>query len=683
VDELPQKHNPTRPTPPARRPFEPAATTRADLPATRRPDLPGAAPNGSPRRRPVLGIAILFALLATSFAYLPFVGKGFVSEDWLLIRLHRESPPWEDLGATFAGPWLGMHVFQFYRPVAALLFATEASLFGAWSPGYDLVHVLAHLLATATLMALVWRLLTRDAVPLEARSPARTSTAVATGVAGLFFGLYPWTPNAVLFAASFATVFGGLATLGSAALYVWWRQGTEGKARVFGRPWILAGSVVLYAAALGCYEGSTALPAWLALYELTGLAVARRWRWASLALIPFALLALAYLALRDAIFGEVLGGYAHLAAQLRSADFTLVGSALRALLHLPSPGLPTPGVAGNVGLEIAVALAVVAALAAWLAMGERALGERGLGERGRRAGTLRIFVLGLGWILVFQAPFLFEVVVPAQGRYWYLAAAGGAIALAVLIDRATQARHARAVQVTLAALAVVVVLGRNTGLLLEHLGWMQRAGGTAERIADEVVATATRLPETPLFVADYPLFVQSASGVNLAQIYHYGLRSSVGPPFRSEPVDAYPLPSSDRADSRRMARDFPVFRWREPEQRLERWVVDPSGLPAELEVLGGPPPNAAVLPEDASALAVRLASPTGAPARVVVVATGNVSVEAQRVDESGQVQLPGEFFRFWERLEPGPQYWWIEILDESGAVDAQSAPRRILVLPPR
>ena len=40
--------------------------------------------------------------------YLAHVGQGFVSEDFPLIRLHLERPPWSDLVGTFTEPWIGM-----------------------------------------------------------------------------------------------------------------------------------------------------------------------------------------------------------------------------------------------------------------------------------------------------------------------------------------------------------------------------------------------------------------------------------------------------------------------------------------------------------------------------------------------------------------------------------------------
>ena len=649
-----------------------AAPTPPSSHAGERPSQRGAIATGAADaagRRCAPGWALLAAAAATAAFYLPFLGKGFVSEDFLLIRLHRESPPWADLAATLTGPWLGMRIFQFYRPVAALLFGAEANLFGAWSTGYNAVHLIAHLLSTAIVTALAWRLLSGCSPPAGGAAPSRASAAAAAGVAGLFFGLYPLSPNAVLFAASFATLFGAVGTLGAAVLYVEARQRAECEPARPGARRLLAGSLALHAVALGCYESAAALPLWLALYELPRLASAGRRRSAVVTLLPFAVLTAAYFALRGAIFDQVLGGYPNVAEQLRNADFTIGAAALRSLARLPSPWF---GGSGAASWEIVGLLAGGLALALWLATAP---------ERARGRPLLGLFGLALGWALAFQAPFSFQLVDPSAGRFWYLAAAGPAIALGALIARARLSRRARGLQIGLVALATILLLARNSALLRDHLGWMDQAADTAAAVAEQIASVAREAGESPLFVAEYPLFIESASGVYLAQVYHYGLRSALGPPFRSESIDVYPLPAARRADVRRLATDHAVFRWLDGE-RLMRLRPDPAGLPRLLEVRG-PAPGSAVLPEDAATIAVTVAAPAGARARVVVVATGNASAERVRLDESRGVQLPAEFLRFWERLAPGPQYWWVETLAGDGTVTAQSAPRSIHVLPPR
>jgi len=81
-------------------------------------------------------------------AVLAFYGRalhiGFTSEDFVLLRLLREDPPWRDLFAKLTSPLLGLQIFKFYRPVSTLLFGLEDALFGVEPFGYHLVQTLVH-----------------------------------------------------------------------------------------------------------------------------------------------------------------------------------------------------------------------------------------------------------------------------------------------------------------------------------------------------------------------------------------------------------------------------------------------------------------------------------------------------------------------------------------------------------
>ncbi|HXT22837.1 MAG TPA: hypothetical protein VN923_18970, partial [Thermoanaerobaculia bacterium] len=69
------------------------------------------ASTGAPRAtaRVVPAWAAAVALLVVVFAlYARALGRGFTSEDFLLVRWFGEHPPWRDLHAQLAEPWLGM-----------------------------------------------------------------------------------------------------------------------------------------------------------------------------------------------------------------------------------------------------------------------------------------------------------------------------------------------------------------------------------------------------------------------------------------------------------------------------------------------------------------------------------------------------------------------------------------------
>ncbi|HUP25685.1 MAG TPA: hypothetical protein VNB06_22435 [Thermoanaerobaculia bacterium] len=603
-------------------------------------------------------------LLASALPYLPHLDKGFVSEDFLLIALHREHPPWADLPATFGGPWLGMRMFQFYRPVAALLFGAEASLFGAQSFGYNVIHVLVHLAATALVLALA-RSLLRAMRGLD----GRTAELSAAGAA-LFFGLYPLAPNSVLFVASFANLFGAAATLAATWLYLRWseREPSEdvpaaGAVGAVTRHLPVA-ALVLFAVAVACYESSIVLPLWLALLEVSRPGKLRRnFGRNALAVGPFLLVALGYLAFRASLFGEPIGGYGDIAGRLRTPGVDTAVLALRTLLRLPAPWFePSPA-------------PVLEAAAALLACGGAAVGLMRVSGV-MRAALLRLFLLGVAWVFAFAAPFSFQLVSPANGRYWYLSAAGAAIALAALLAWAGSLSTAplRRTASVVAVMLFAALLGRNIVQLHRHLGWMEEAAETARVIAAEIARVAD---DEPIFVFDYPAFLLGPTGTHWAQVYHYGLRAAVGPPFAALQVDAYPLPPRGEADPRRLALRHPVFRWSAEDRRLQRLRPRPSALPPPLEAEG--PSGGVVLDgrQDRSPLQVGLTGglPAGAAIRLIAVTRGNFAVVQPMQDGIVDLSVPPDFASFWAGLAGGRQLWWVEARDTAGRTLASSEPR--------
>ena len=160
--------------------------------------------------------------------------------------------------AAAFGPWLGITVVQFLRPISTLLFALEIAAFGTHAAAYVALHLVVHCLATA----LVWAIAARLA-PRPAWLP---------GMAALLFAIYPLHPNAVVFAASFATLFGGFLALLAFHQYLCWREDESRRVHW----WLALGA---YALALGSYEAATVVPAWLAACDhLRGDRVPRRHR---------------------------------------------------------------------------------------------------------------------------------------------------------------------------------------------------------------------------------------------------------------------------------------------------------------------------------------------------------------------------------------------------------------------
>jgi hypothetical protein len=198
----------------------------------------------------------------------------------------------------------------------------------------------------------------------------------------------------------------------------------------------------------------------------------------------------------------------------------------------------------------------------------------------------------------------------------------------------------------------------------------------------------SRLGNGPFFVADYPLFVLGAEGLVLAQVYHYGLRQAVAPPFHDRAIDVYPLPPLTEGDPRRLALAYPVYVWERDERRLRRLdPQDPSSpLPALLD--GAGPADGAVIDlddlstGDRGVLRLSLPLVVGAHARVVVSAPGNFTVAMATPTGAADLELPAEHLRLWADLTPRlPQLWWVEMRDDAGRAVAQSGPRWLTVTP--
>lgn len=537
------------------------------------------------------------------------LGRYFTSEDFLLIRFLAENPPWRDLGGLFAAPWLEISVVKFYRPVSTLLYGLEIAAFGANPVGYNVVHVLVHAL-NAVLVGLIARQLTEgEDVPAFA--------------AGLLFALYPLHPNAVIFGASFATLFAGTFLFG--ALLAWLRSA----------PLLALG---LFALALGSYEAAVVFPAVLAAHD--HLLARRRSRAPSY--LPFFVLAGLYLLLRKSLFGVFIGGYEEQGRSLLSPQ---IGPLLKDLaasifrLHVPIYDweLGTWATVAFCALLIGVPLTVL-----WM-------------RRRAEDNRLRLWLFAWVWTLASLAPFAFRPVVPANGRYWYLAAAGVVLSLSFL---------ARMRGGFLAPVALF------WGVLLHgYLGVYQEAGETARSIQSGLVRSGSAS-----FLTGHPDFLTNETGVPIAQVLRYGVWDAVHPPFVQSAVPVYPLPP---------LRDFeilPILRGA-PGSRIDQWdsqlrqlrqVVPPAGTaPIELTILG-PAEGAAV---DTTRDGVQVAMPPGQHMRfrLIVVSRGNPAVIdlGPEAVQGGTLRasFPDDFCRTMHRLYGGGEmFWWIEARDAAGGV---------------
>lgn len=562
--------------------------------------------------------------------YGPRCGRYFTSEDFLLVRFLGENPPWRDLGSLFGEPWLEISIVKFWRPVSTLLYGIEIAAFGGNPAGYNVVHVLVHAVNALLVRAIARRL--------------GGGGGAAPLAAALLFAVYPLHPNAVLFGASFATLFAALFLLGSTLLYLRFRE--------TGARSDLAFSLALFALGLGSYEAAAVLPAVLAAWDHLRPG-GRRHLSRVPGHLPFFVLLGLYFLLRKAVFGVFVGGYEE---QSRSLTAPQIGLLLQDLamsihqLHVPvyerAPGAMVLAVSCILLIGLPLALA-------WFL-------------RQADPGFLRRWLFGWIWTLAALAPFAFKPVVPGNGRYWYLAAAGVSLSLAFLAQAAFSAIPSRKRLLVPAALGL---FGLFWGaVLIENLDVYSEAGETSRQIQQDLIQKTQqdpiRIAQGPSFLARYPSFLTNERGVPIAQVYRYGVWDSLHPPFVRADVPMYPLPQLGGAELLPVLRGAPgrrIYAWDPRLRQVREMPPPPAGAqPAELEVIGPP-------------VAVRVSPGLAARFRLIVVARGNWAV-IEIGSEAAQggilrASLPDEFCRTMVRLYGEHEmFWWIEARDAAGTL---------------
>jgi hypothetical protein len=565
-------------------------------------------------------------------AVLAFYGRalhrGFTSEDFLLLRLLRADPPWHDLAARLASPWLGLQLFKFYRPVSTLLFGLEAALFGTAPVGYNLAHTLVH----AGNALLVYAI---------ARRIAPVGAALG---AGLLFALYPLHPNAVVFAASFATIFATAFLLGAFLCH-----------QIAGErsSWAWeTGSLVLFALALGSYEAAAILPLLLIAHDLL-LAPERPLRSRLAGWLPSSAFLGLYFLLRRHLFGVFLGGYEEtgrrlLAPQLRQLLGDLVQSLYRLYVplfeHLAAPFAP------GLFLLLVGLLPLVY-----------------LGASAARRDLLPPVLFGWIWTIAALAPFAFRPVVPGTGRYAYLAVVGaslGAVFLAQALADLWRGpwRLLPALAISLLGLGWAVLLAGTLGAYLE-------AGRTAQSIADPLRRALQTPGGSPVFVAGAPAFLENRAGAPVAAVFHYGLADAVAPPFATAGPPVYPLPALTAEELLPLVNGRPqarIYEWEPVSGKLREIVLMASSQPVELALVA-PADGAQLGPAD---LTVSFQPGAGRSFRLIVLARGNPTVTELTGVPAGdgtlRAALPRDFLLAMDHLYGSDVYWWIEGRDERG-----------------
>ena len=419
------------------------------------------------------GRAFAAVLVAAALAHLPALFNGFVWDDLVFILANPVLRDPGNAAALFISPetWGTGAANPYYRPLTMLAFMGDTLLWGERAIGYHATNLLLHLGACALLLAVLRRLL----------SPGPALAAA------LLFAVHPAHAEPVAYVSARGDLLCAVFLLAS---FLAWIRHVEDGARG-----ALALSALAYGAALFAKISAGLFPA---VFLLHAFLFARR-RPRARDLLPFAAVALGYLALRGAVLDQGTWGAEPLSVRVATAGPVIARYLLMALspAHL--------SVFHDVAPRVAIdALAVVAwaAVAATVALAAASF------RRAPRA------VLALAWFLAGIIPVsgLVTFVYPAlvADRYLYLPLLGGSLAAGAILQRlaaarlALPARRAAAGAFAVALLALAsftaardrhwrdsITLWERAGLeaprnqyVLNALGWVYRSTdrlGDAER----------------------------------------------------------------------------------------------------------------------------------------------------------------------------------------------------------
>ncbi len=246
-----------------------------------------------PHRAPLLAALIL---LATWLAFAPTRHFNFAYDDFVIIVLNARVHSVHFLKSYFTQQvWAGARpgAGNLYRPFFMTWLLANYRMFGLSPAGWHVTTVLVHLLATLLVYIVASKLLPGNPIPAL--------------VAMAIFGLHPIHVEAVAWISGVTEPFASCFFLGSFLCFLKFQEQTS---RHFA--W-LTGSLLLFAGALCSKETTIVLPAIIAWYSFCftreeNEAGTRTWiKSTLLLLIPYAILVLIYLAIRN----TVLHGFAH------------------------------------------------------------------------------------------------------------------------------------------------------------------------------------------------------------------------------------------------------------------------------------------------------------------------------------------------------------------------------------
>jgi Flp pilus assembly protein TadD len=406
--------------------------------------LPGVAP-----KPPTEGVldqsrALFLIVAATVLAYANSLSGAFVFDDTKQIVGNPALRSWSNVLRAFTSD---VWSFQrgtltkdipppYYRPLFTAYLTLNYKIFGLWEPGWHLLNLLVHCGATVAIFFLIKRL---------------SGDRLIATLAALIFGLHPAHVESVSWISGIPDPLAALFYVPGLVWYVHYR--TEGDKK------FLIASVIAYGLSALCKETPLALPLVFIAWELTrskaGHSLSARVREIVPQMIPFALMAAAYLALRFAVLGRISWKHPFMAQVPDSAIWMTVPYVFVSYLqHLVAPFYlsliyGTSFVTSAADPRFLLPTAVLAALAILLWAYRKQLS-------GQVWVALALIVAPLLPVLNLKV-FHFEYII--QDRYLYLPSIGFCYLIAMLLVRVSRTRKQLA---TVLALVIIVAFGAGT-----------------------------------------------------------------------------------------------------------------------------------------------------------------------------------------------------------------------------
>ena len=415
---------------------------------------PGLEPGGSDflsSRKLFSESRILFLIVAaTVLVYANSLSGAFVFDDMTQILGNPHLHTWSNILRAFTsdvwsfqrGTFSANIPPPYYRPLFTAYLTLNYKLFGLWEPGWHLMNLLVHVAATVAVYFLLKRL----------------SGRLVAALASLIFGLHTAHVESVSWISGIPDPLAALFYIPSLLWYVRYREEREKK-------W-LAASVVAFGLAILCKETPLALPLVLCVWELTRPisrpSLALRFKDVVLQMVPYAVVAAAYLALRFSTLGRISWKHPNMAQVPDSAIWmTVPYVVVKYFQHLIAPfhlsliyGTPFIKSAADPKVLLPVGIVLGLGLILWFY-------RKKLYPQVWMA--IAMMVAPLLPVLNLKV-FHYDYII--QDRYLYLPSIGFCYLIAILILRLARKRAALAV-----AFSVVVLLAFGASTILQNRVW--------------------------------------------------------------------------------------------------------------------------------------------------------------------------------------------------------------------